>query len=134
MFGGDKHDLPNMTVAEVMQLQSQNIKAKGHSPAGAMQVNKDTLRSLIKNGVVKLSDKFDQYTQEKIGHALLERAGYSKFISGDIQADDFADNLAGIWASLPNRFGESVYKGVAGNKARVPRGDLITVIENLKER
>jgi len=133
MFGGGKHDLPNMTVKEVLQLQKQNVKSKGGSPAGAMQVTDDTLKDLIKAGVVKLSDKFDQVTQERIGHALLERRGYSKFISGEMSVEDFADSLAHEWASLPLANGLSAYKGIADNKARISRQQLLDVLERLKQ-
>lgn len=133
LFGGGKADLSSKTVAEVLEMQKTNTKKLGSSATGSVQVMRDTLAGLVKNGVVKLSEKFTPQLQDRIGHALLERRGYSRFIAGELDIEDFADNLAQEWASFPTRSGKSYYEKDGVNKATISRKQFIEELEKLKQ-
>lgn len=131
IYGGDKVDLSNMTVAQVVANQRTQTKTKGSSATGKFQVMRKTLTDLIKNGVVSPNEKFTPALQERIAHALLEKRGYTDYISGVITADEFADNLAKEWASLPLANGKSYYHNDGVNKATISRAELMDMIEGL---
>lgn len=129
---GGKNDvnLTGMSIAEILKYQDE-MKAKGmpSTALGKYQIIQGTLKGLVKQGVVTPADKFDAATQEKLGMALLEGRDYSKYKSGAITAEQFADNLAKEWAALPTQSGKSYYDKVGNNKALVSRQDLMAQIE-----
>lgn len=142
VFGGGKKDLGNMTVAEVLQQQKAQTQTKGSSATGAFQVMRGTLQSLVKQGVVRLSEKFTAELQDRIAHALLERRGYSKYIAGEWDKEKFATELAKEWASLPvpkrmkgaHRIveaGESYYAGDKVNKSTISVEEFMKTIDQL---
>jgi hypothetical protein len=90
--------LTSMTVSEVLAYQ-EDMKASGHlsSAAGKYQIIKGTLRSLVREGVIKPDDKYDEATQEKAAEALLERRGLSDYLAGKIPLTRFMRNLGDEW-------------------------------------
>lgn len=129
---GGKTDtnLTGMTISEILKFQDK-MKAQGmeSTALGKYQIIQGTLMGLIKKGVVTPNDKFDAATQEKLGMALLEGRDYSKFKSGEITAEKFADNLAKEWAALPTASGKSFYDKTGSNKALVSRPDFMAQLE-----
>jgi muramidase (phage lysozyme) len=93
--------LTGMTVSEVLAYQ-EDMKASGHlsSAAGKYQILKGTLRSLVREGAIKLEDKYDEATQEKAAEALLERRGLSDYLAGKIPLTKFMRNLGDEWEIL----------------------------------
>lgn len=128
VFGGGKVDAAGMTVADVLA-RTENA---GSSAFGAVQVMKKTLQGLVKNGVVAPDQKMDQATQDKIGLALMKEAGYDDWKAGKLSDNVFADNLASIWASLPVKGGKSKYEADGVNKARVTRGQVLALLDDLR--
>ncbi len=55
--------------------------------------------------------------QDKLADQLLAEAGLARFQAGELTRHGFMNNLAKIWAGLPNSSGKSHYHGVAGNRA-----------------
>lgn len=119
-----------MTVAEILEHQQDSRAQGGNSAVGAGQIIYPTLKALIAEGIIGLDDVFNAETQNKANFALLEKRGYNDWKTGRLSDEDFGNNLAKEWASLPvlqttrrNKtvinVGESYHKGVAGNKALV---------------
>jgi hypothetical protein len=128
VFGGGKIDAGGMTVADVLA-RTENA---GSSAFGAVQVMKKTLQGLVKNGVVTPDQKMDQATQDAIGMALMKEAGYDDWKAGKLSDGKFADKLAAVWASIPDKSNKSVYAGDGVNKATVSRGEVLAFLEQLK--
>lgn len=130
MYGGKSNsDLTGMSIAEVIEFQKKNGPALGSSAIGKYQFMQATLEGLIKQGVVSPTDKFDAATQEKMGMALLEGRGYSKYKSGKMSAEDFANNVAAEWAGMPMPNGQSRYAGDGKNKALVGRDEFMSQLQ-----
>lgn len=123
MVGGKSNpNLSNMTIAEVLSMQ-QGMRGSGHesTAVGKYQIIRGTLEGLVKNGHAKMTDKFDSATQDKLAMGLMKGRGYDKFASGKMSKEQFADNLAKEWASLPMANGRGAYDSVGSNKALVSR-------------
>ena len=146
--GGDlsgkfnKKPLTEMTISEVRELQKKMISS-GKFPSSALgkyQIIGDTLQEAVNQGIVKPDDKFNKETQDKLFKTYLigsKRKAISEYVSGksdNIQeaqmelAKEFASVgvpvkvRKGEFGKYPIRdleIGESLYSGVAGNKARI---------------
>jgi len=88
---------------------------------GRYQFIPATLRDLVRQLGVPTSAKFDRRVQDRLALALVAQAGYDDFASKKITASKFMDNLALIWAGLPQADGRSAYHGYAGNRATITR-------------
>jgi hypothetical protein len=99
------------------------IKATPGQPhaIGRYQFIPATLRQLVQRTGTPLSTRFSPKLQDQFADILLEDAGYSKFLSGGLSRKRFMNNLARIWAGLPNHQGKSHYDGYAGNRATITR-------------
>ena len=60
---------------------------------------------------------FSADVQDRMAQYLLDQAGLARFLSGEMGRVAFMNQLARIWAGLPNSTGKSHYHGYAGNKA-----------------
>lgn len=130
MYGGKSNpELSNMSIAEVLEFQKKNGPTLGSSAIGKYQFMQNTIKGLIAKGVISPTDKFDAATQEKMGMALLEGRGYSKYKSGTMSAEDFANNIAAEWAGMPMPNGQSRYAGDGKNKALVGRQEFMAQLE-----
>jgi len=112
--------LTNMTLQEVMNYQDGMV-SRGHASTavGKYQITKDTLDEFAKKTGVSLSEKFTPEIQDKIAAKILDEAGYSRFARGEISRDQFTNNVARRWASMPTTEGKSFYDGIAGNKSLI---------------
>ncbi len=123
VYYGVKHAPPRpittMTVQEVLDWQRVASRTAVSSAAGQYQVIRATLKGVVKNGVVRLSDPFDAATQDAIGRHLLRQTGYRNGVA----TPAVANRIAGVWAALPKVSGAgaggSVYEGYAGNHSLV---------------
>ncbi|MGX9355284.1 hypothetical protein ACS3SW_09020 [Roseobacteraceae bacterium S113] len=104
-----------MSVAEIYQWIEQT-PGQNHA-IGRYQFIPKTLRALVKRAGVETSAQFSPELQDQLAMHLLEDAGLSRFLAGDISQTQFMNGLARIWAGLPNSSGKSHYHGFAGNKA-----------------
>ncbi|MEP5760787.1 MAG: hypothetical protein ABJ327_16055 [Litoreibacter sp.] len=84
---------------------------------GRYQFIPKTLRRLTAALDVGPNALFNPELQDALSDLLLEEAGLTAFIEGVIGRHQFMNNLAKIWAGLPNSSGKSHYDGYAGNKA-----------------
>ncbi|WP_254694124.1 hypothetical protein [Sulfitobacter sp. SK012] len=84
---------------------------------GRYQFIPPTLRRLVKTLGVPPQARFSPALQDRLADVLLAEAGLHKIKTGKIARHKFMNNLAMIWAGLPNSSGQSHYHGYAGNKA-----------------
>jgi muramidase (phage lysozyme) len=105
----------DMTLAEVFAW----IDATPNQPhaIGRYQFIPKTLRRVVAKIGVKLSQRFTPEVQDQLADVLLIEAGLNKFRTGQLDRVAFMNNIAKIWAGLPNSTGKSHYDGYAGNKA-----------------
>lgn len=120
--------LTKLTVKQVLDWQDSIDPKYQSEAAGAFQIMEDTLRGLVSAGSINANMLFDAPGQDACCFVLLKYRGWDKFISGNMSAEAYADNLAREWASFPvhstqkgrhrtvNR-GQSYYAGDGLNKA-----------------
>ena len=84
---------------------------------GRYQFIPATLNRLVKKAGIPAHAGFTPKVQDQLADILLHEAGLGKMQRGDISRRQFMNNLAKIWAGLPNSSGKSHYHGYAGNKA-----------------
>lgn len=122
--------LTDMTLDEIDAWQAANIAAGAESTAaGGYQIIRKTLRNLRNRMGLDGSEKFTPELQDRLGVELMRDAGLEGFMAGTLDVDTFGDNLAGIWAALPNQSGRSVYAGDGLNGATVARGRLLSILD-----
>jgi len=138
--------LTEMTVLEVLEWQQANRnlpKGQQYTAAGAGQIIYKTLNEIVNKGVINANDKFTPQIQDKANQYLLNRRGYEKFQAGAISKEEFGNNLAKEWASLPvlqdtyrgSRHiatGQSYHKGVGSNNALVTAGKFDAFLNQAK--
>lgn len=117
-------NLTGMAISEVLTWQDQFVRNGSRSSAvGKYQIIRKTLRSLVKDMKLTGNEVFNEEMQDAMAIELLNRRGYSKFLSGTKSRFSFANNLAKEWASFPVhggvKHGSSYYAGDGLNKALV---------------
>lgn len=118
-----KRPLVQMTIAEVLAWQDSIDARYPSEAAGAYQIMEDTLRPLPMAAGLLPSDLFNEANQDALATVLLKRRGLDRYLAGGMSAEEFANNLAREWASLPlvtgPHRGRSYYAGDGLNKSHV---------------
>jgi hypothetical protein len=130
--GRVKNDPPltSMTVGQVMSYQDTMIRNGHESTAlGKYQIIKGTLGGIVRSGTVNPNDQFSQTTQDKAAIYLMNVRGRERYRSGRLGVDQYANNLAKEWASLPMPNGRSYYAGVGSNNSLTSRGDFVRSLQ-----
>ena len=116
--------LTEMTVGEVQQRGKLPMRHEDRIfAAGRYQIIPETLNGLVKQGIVSLSDKFDEATQDKLGAALIHQSGALEMAEQGnlIEAQN---RLSKIWAAIPDATtGTTALSGP--NKASATIGNLV---------
>lgn len=86
---------------------------------GRYQFIPKTLKRLVSKRGLSLDTVFTPTVQDALSDILLAEAGLFEFQAGQMPRHTFMNNLAKIWAGLPNSSGKSHYHGFAGNKASI---------------
>lgn len=104
-----------MTVTEIYAW----IDATPNQPhaIGRYQFIPATLRRVMRKIGASPQQRFSPQLQDELADVLLAEAGYHDIKAGRLSRRAFMNNLAKIWAGLPNETGRSHYAGYAGNKA-----------------
>lgn len=104
-----------MTIAEI----NAWVKATPGQPhaIGRYQFIPPTFRRLVALLRIDEDELFSPRVQDMMADRLLFEAGLQKAEKGEISRITLMNNLAKIWAGLPNSTGRSHYHGYAGNKA-----------------
>ena len=101
---------------------------------GRYQFIPTTLRRVVNKVGAKPSDKFRPALQDELADVLLMEVGLNRFRAGVLDQTGFMNNLAKIWAGLPNSTGRSHYDGYAGNKASVSWARFDAVMTRISPR
>ena len=128
-----EQDFSDMTINQVLQWQADYVEDGTPSSAvGKYQIIRKTLRELVKATNLTGSEKFTPQLQDELAVALMNRRGYSKWLSGELDTAEFANNLAKEWASLPvvsgSKRGRSYYSGDGLNESRISVDALLKVL------
>ena len=120
--------ITQMTVAGVLTWQKSLGKTRS-TAAGAYQIIRPTLKSLVRKHNINPNAKFDIKMQDHLAKLLISNCEYKNTQSDNIR---FANCLAGIWAALPlvsgpNK-GRSKYHGIAGNRALTKPHNVLAML------
>ena len=141
--------LTQMTIQEVLDWQESIDRFQLSEAVGRYQIMEDTLRGynndssagpgnpLYTRAGISAGDLFSPQNQDKMAIILLNQRGLQKFVDGEITREQFANNLASEWASLPlvtgPNAGRSKYAGdSAGNKALTTVQEFLNAIDAVK--
>tara|TARA_B100000085_G_scaffold242946_2_gene234560 strand:+ start:904 stop:3879 length:2976 start_codon:yes stop_codon:yes gene_type:complete len=140
-------NLTDMTVGEIMELQSQR---KLHA-AGKYQIVPGTMKDFVARGGVKKSDMFNSKTQEKFPEYVvnIKRPIVGKYFEGKASLEDAVINLAAEFASIGvprdmkrGEFGSgypksdrpkgSTFYGGTSNRARTTPESVAAALQSIK--
>ena len=141
--------LTQMTIQEVLDWQESIDQYQLSEAVGRYQIMEDTLRGynndssagpgnpLYTRAGISAGDLFSPQNQDKMAIVLLNQRGLQKFVDGELTREQFANNLASEWASLPlvtgPNAGRSKYAGdEAGNKALTTVQEFLNAIDAVK--
>jgi hypothetical protein len=111
MLNGDRKGGPTTLINGKLITQCTVRELIAHKGAkGAFQVMPDTMKDLVRSGVLKEDELFNETAQKRSAIALLHRRGLGKFMAGDLSAADFTHNFAHEWAAFKGKHGQ-VYAG-----------------------
>ncbi len=117
-YGADIRPSAPPTAMTVQEIYDWIDDTPGQPHAiGRYQFIPPTLRRLVTRLGVSTQVRFSPRLQDQLADLLLVEAGLNAFLAGDMPRHQFMNNLAKIWAGLPNDTGKSHYHGYAGNKA-----------------
>lgn len=121
-----------MTIREILQW-IEDTPGQPHA-IGRYQMIPPTLRRVVRQLGLDLDQRFTPQIQDLCADILLEDAGLSAFMRGQMSQTAFMNNLARIWAGLPNSTGQSHYHGYAGNRAVLTWAQFETRMERIFPR
>ena len=128
-------DFTKMKVKDVRSWQDRFVKQGSRSSAvGKYQIIRKTMDQLISDLNLTGDELFDEAMQDKMATKLADKRGYSKWKSGSLSDEQFANNLAKEWASFPviggDKHGRSYYAGDGLNKALISPEDVLGALKN----
>lgn len=141
-FGKD-HNLTDMTISQIYDMQKRMIASGTHSPMGKYQFNHATLKDYVgKLGLDPNTTKFTPEIQRQLAitrfyDQISRSPGVAQqklaaFFNGATEHKNTIQNaLAGVWASIPEVSGLSAYHGIAGNKATGPGKQVVPLLDML---
>lgn len=131
-----KRPLVQMTIGEVLAWQDSIDARYMSEAAGRYQIMEDTLRALPIAAGLLPSDLFNEANQDALATVLLKRRGLDRYLAGGMSAEDFANNLAREWASLPlvtgPHRGRSYYAGDGLNTSHVSAEAFLAAVRAVK--
>ena len=129
--------LTELSIGDLLNWMDYSVAQGSYSSAsGRYQVIRGTLRGAVSAGVVTTGDLYDQTNQDLIANYLLEVRGISRWESGELTDEQFANRLAYEWASLPlvtgpNR-GSGAYDADGVNAANHTPEEILSVLRSIK--
>ena len=142
--------LSEMTIQEVLNWQESIDRKYNSEASGRYQFMEDTLRGynndssagpgrpLYTRAELSAGDLFSPINQDKMAIVLIEGRGLTRFLDGKITREEFANNLASEWASLPlvtgPNAGRSKYAGDGLNKSLTSVQEFLSVIDQVKSK
>jgi muramidase (phage lysozyme) len=132
--------LTQMTIGQVLAWQDSIDRKYNSEAAGAYQILEDTLRGLYASAGLSTSSLFNRENQDRLGVALLERRGLSRYRRGSLNDVQFAQNLAMEWASFPAQTrdkrgraatGQSYYAGDGLNASLTSKDAVLSAVRRI---
>lgn len=128
-------DFTKMKVKDVRAWQDRFVRQGSKSSAvGKYQIIRKTMDQLIGDLSLTGDELFDEQLQDKMATKLADKRGYSKWKSGSMSDEKFANNLAKEWASFPviggSKHGRSYYAGDGLNKALISPDSVLEALKN----
>lgn len=140
--------LTQMTIGEVLNWQEAIDDFQLSEAVGRYQILEDTLRGynndrgvgpgnpLYTRAGLSAGDLFSPENQDKMAMVLMNGRGLQRFIDGKITREQFANNLASEWASLPlvtgPNTGRSRYAGDGLNRSLTTVKEFLDVLDAVK--
>lgn len=126
-----------MSVNDVLKWQQEFIaEGNASSAVGRYQIISTTLAGLVQQLHIDASQPFNEAMQDRLAIALLERRGVVEYVNNQIDAKQFAAELAKEWAGLPKVLGDapdgSYYAGDGLNRALVGVKDVLGAISTIR--
>lgn len=137
-------DVSKMTLGGVLVFQQQMLNGGSKSTAcGRYQFLKKTLQATIDQMNLSATALWDADLQDRMAVHLMENRGLKKYLAGQMSREDFANNLAKEWASLPVvtaikgasrqlEPGMSYYAGDGLNKSFHSVSSIMDLVDGLK--
>lgn len=124
----------DMTVNEVLAWQRKYVNdGSASSAVGKYQIIQKTMRGLKEDMNLTGNEKFTPELQDRMAMRLLEQRGLNRFKNGGLTADQFMNNVAHEWASMPkDRSGRGAYDGDGLNKSLTGAAPVLAAIEDIK--
>lgn len=101
---------------------------------GRYQLIPPTFKRLVRHLGLSMDQRYSPDVQDQFADALLNEAGMEEYLAGHLGQTNFMNNLAKIWAGLPNASGRSHYHGYAGNKAVISWDDFQSEMDRIFPR
>lgn len=122
------------TLNQMLSFQSEWITKHGGSAAGAYQIIRPTLVTLITQLKFKSDTLFNEQTQDRLGVKLLTGRQYQLWWTMRIDDEEFAHQLSMEWASMPDPLngGLSHYQGVGPNQAGCKLADVYAMLKHAR--
>ena len=122
--------LERMTLDQALAWQKREISAGTDSSAiGRYQFINKTLKSLKSDMGLSGNEVMDKKLQDRMAVQLLKRRGFEQYAKGKLSKEQFANNLAKEFASLPvasgRKKGRSYYADDGLNKSLVSVSDIM---------
>lgn len=150
IYGGAKGvprdtDVSKLTLSGVLDLQDRMLAAGSASTAcGGYQFIRKTLIATMRAMGLTGSELWDIALQDRMAMHLMKGRGLDKYLAGLIGAEEFCNNLAREWASLPvvtrikgqKRMvepGETFYAGDGLNKAHHDPKAILALVRALRQ-
>lgn len=132
-----RKSLTQMTIQEVLNWQDSVDDKYNSEASGRYQFLEDTLRVIYPRAGLSPTDVFSPTNQDKLAIYQFRVRGLDRYLSGSITPENFANNLAKEWASLPvvsgPGAGKSYYAGdAAGNKSLTNVSTFLNLVKDLK--
>jgi len=127
--------LTELTIAEVMDWQAWVRNRARSTAAGRYQIISNTLAGIVRQHGLPTHVLFDAGVQDQLATHLLAGRGLTAFMAGRLSRENFANELAKEWASLPvvtgpNK-GRSHYAGDGLNAASCSVDAILAAIDAL---
>jgi len=138
MRNGDSRDpaILDMTINEVLRYQNnrRSWPRSASTAIGRYQYTQGTLRWVTGlMGVDRNTQKFDRDFQDELcTYDMRNRCKLDDWLAGRIESDEFVNELAQVWASIPNSSNRSQYRGIAGNRRGIDFSNAVAQLDRIQ--
>jgi len=84
-------------------------------------------------GVNRNTQKFDKDFQDELCiYDMRNRCKLDDWLAGRIESDEFVNELAQVWAAIPNSSNRSQYRGIAGNRRGIDFSNAVAQLDRIQ--